>query len=148
MPTFIKPGFWNKKRKQLPGELDLDRLIQNNSSSLNYKSYVGSISVISDGGVGSLLSVTTHENNLGANLTWTFGPLNKSIICTAASPVLTAGKTWTTTNDFFAKGNLSVIPSIQSTNSINYSFWFDGDAFGVSYDPGITDMFIEIRVYN
>jgi hypothetical protein len=28
MPTFIKPGFWNKKRKQLAGELDLDKLVR------------------------------------------------------------------------------------------------------------------------
>ena len=117
-------------------------------ASLTYKSCIVTIKFISDGGAGTLLNVTTHENNLGANLTWTFGSLNRSIICTAASPVLTAGKTWTIANDFFAKGDLSVIPSIQSTNSINYRFFFVGGPIGVGYDPSVTDMFIEIRVYN
>jgi hypothetical protein len=37
MPTFIKPGFWNIKRKQFAGELNLDKLIQENSSAPNYK---------------------------------------------------------------------------------------------------------------
>jgi hypothetical protein len=117
-------------------------------ASLNYKSCIVSIKVISDGGAGVLLNVTTHENNLGANLTWAFSAANKSIGCSADSQVFTAGKTWTTTNDFFAKANFSVIPSILNSEKIDYSFWFDGSNVGVGYDPGNTDMFIEIRVYN
>ena len=117
-------------------------------ASLNYKSCIVTIKIISDGGAGSLLDVTTHENNLGANLTWAFSAANKSIACNAASQVFTAGKTWTTTNDFFAKANVSVIPSIVNSEKIDYSFWFNGANTGVGYDNGYTDIFIEIRVYN
>jgi hypothetical protein len=55
MPTYIKPGYWNIKRKELAGELNLEQLIQRNSSGVNYKSYaalvtqVGSYPVISSG---------------------------------------------------------------------------------------------------
>jgi hypothetical protein len=117
-------------------------------ASLTYKSCIVTIKVISNGGAGALLNVTTHENNLGANLTWAFSSGNKSISCSADSQVFTAGKTWTTTNDFFAKGNFSVIPSILNSEKIDYSFWFNSANVGISYDPGNTDMFIEIRVYN
>lgn len=46
MPTFIKPGFWNKKRNKLAGELNLDLLIQDNSSGANYKSYVALVTQV------------------------------------------------------------------------------------------------------
>ena len=151
MPTFIKPGFWNKKRKQLAGELDLDRLIQEYSSSLNYKSCVVSISIVADG-EDSALSVVTHENNLGANLTWTFGLDNKSIICTADSSVFTTSKTWTNLSNFRTKGGspITFIPIVTSTGVVTYEAYTvsTGVAFPLFYDPSNTPIFIEIRVYN
>ena len=149
MPTFIKPGFWNKKRKQLAGELDLDRLIQENSSAVNYKSCVVSISVVADG-EDSALSVVTHENNLGANLTWTFGPDNESIICTADSPVFTTGKTWSISNFAFSKAILSVIPFVTSTTSIRYDTRSTSTSglLELGYDINGNVICLEIRVYN
>jgi hypothetical protein len=37
MPTFIKPGFWNIKRKQLAGELNLDQLVESKIPAAKYK---------------------------------------------------------------------------------------------------------------
>ena len=37
MPTFIKPGFWNIKRKQLAGELNLDQLVESKIPAPTYK---------------------------------------------------------------------------------------------------------------
>ena len=149
MPTFIKPGFWNKKRKQLAGELDLDRLIQDSSSSLNYKSCVVSISVVADG-EDSALSVVTHENNLGANLTWTFGLDNKSIICTADSSVFTTGKTWSISSLSFSKTTLSVIPFVTSTTLIRYDLRTTSSSvlWPLDYDTNNNVICLEIRVYN
>lgn len=39
MPTFIKPGFWNIKRKQLAGELNLDQLVESKIPAAKYKVY-------------------------------------------------------------------------------------------------------------
>lgn len=46
MPTFIKPGFWNIKRNELPGELNLNRLIQDNSFGVNYKVYAALVTQV------------------------------------------------------------------------------------------------------
>ena len=149
MPTFIKPGFWNKKRKQLAGELDLDRLIQDSSSSLNYKSCVVSISVVADG-EDSALSVVTHENNLGANLTWTFGLDNKSIICTADSSVFTTGKTWSISSLSFSKTTLSVIPFVKRYTLIRNDLRTTSSSvlLPLDYDTNNNVICLEIRVYN
>lgn len=115
----------------------------------NYKSCVVSISVVADG-EDSALSVVTHENNLGANLTWTFGIDNKSIICTADSSVFTTGKTWSISSFAYSKTTLSVIPFVTSTTLIRYDLRTTSSSilWGLDYDTGNNVICLEIRVYN
>jgi hypothetical protein len=62
MPTFIKPGFWNKKRKQLAGELDLDYLIQSLATTRPYKTYTA---ILTQTGENPPVEETVFENTLG-----------------------------------------------------------------------------------
>jgi len=76
MPTFIKAGFWNSKRKQLAGELNLDLLIQQNlptttsTTTLNpsnvYKVYTA---LLNQTGTNAPIP-TILENISNGTITW------------------------------------------------------------------------------
>jgi hypothetical protein len=70
MPTFIKPGFWNKKRNKLAGELDLDLWLQRN---------LPTTSTTTTGVPPTTTSTTTAIPNLSQVLTSGDSAINKSI---------------------------------------------------------------------
>jgi len=100
MPTFIKPGFWNLKRKQLSGELNLDKLIQENIANITttttttaaplYKTYKA---LVTFNGANAPL-VTILENTLG---TVTVTYVQTGIIRFDSAALFTTNKTVTLT---------------------------------------------------
>lgn len=155
MPTFIKPGFWNKKRKQLAGELDLDYLIQSlipsstttttTTTAPPYKVYSG---LISQSGTNAPTLVVL-QNTLGQTVTPNAYNLPGRYSLSVSGNILLNNKTWyTITND----NNNRTIFYIDKSNSLGntsivtidtYSFNTAGFA-----DGALQSTPFEIRVYN
>ena len=144
MPTFIKPGYWNNKRKQLAGELDLDRLIQSfiptTTSTTTLAPVTNSYKVFS-----ALLTTTTGPNTLNVVvLENTIGIINW-IISFGVSLQFDSG-------GLFTLGKTAVIFSNSPTGkSIGSVFYTNANNIQIAITDGYTtfnNTFIEIRVYN
>lgn len=69
MPTFIKPGFWEKAKKGYRDWLNLDLLVQSLVPSSSYKVYTA---LLTQSGTNDPVA-TVLENTLGGTVVWTYG---------------------------------------------------------------------------
>jgi hypothetical protein len=153
MPTYIKPGFWNKKRKQLAGELDLDYLIQSlipsntttttTTTAPPYKVYTA---LISQSGVLNPTLVIL-QNTLGQTVTaFRSAPGRYSLNVTGNILLIT--KTWWTITNDNNNGHLFFMNKDNSFGNTN-TVYIDTTIIGGAYTDGVLQSTpIEIRVYN
>ena len=159
MPTFIKAGFWNKKKYKLNGELDLDRLIETFISSSTtttttttqppYKVYTALLSQN-----GTALSPPTAielENTLGFSPVWFANSVGQYFTQNAEFDASYLDKVTviaTPINKFGKSINLEAYANV-STNGI----WLISKN-GTSFEDGLLSngpnvkTTLEIRVYN
>jgi hypothetical protein len=141
MPTFIKPGFWVKTRKQLEGYLNLDLLIESKIPIIphpiepNYKTYVANISM-------STGEANVFENTLGVTPIWT---VSTGSIGTSVSSLI--GQTNVYIN--VSSGASSSLPKIVSAvwtpspwNILIRQIDFEGT------QDSTQTVYVEIKLYN
>ncbi len=148
MPTFIKAGFWNKKKYKLNGELDLDRLIETFISSSTtttttttqppYKVYTATISQTDT----SAPIVNNEFQNTIGEITFSY-----------KSP----GQYLVNSNELFIENKTSITLSVGRPSSgvlgAQYSnkdalFLYSSNNLGKSTNGIINLATLEIRVYN
>ena len=151
MPTFIKPGYWNNKRKQLAGELNLDLLIQQSLPSTTTTSSTSTTSttttatpaaykvcsVLLTGNVDNSLTVVELENTIGF-ISWA--------LLFGVSLQMQTG------NNNFTTGKTAVFFSNNPTGkSLSATVYTNQNNIAVGVSDGYTtfnNTFVEIRVYN
>jgi hypothetical protein len=157
MPTFIKPGFWNKKKYKLNGELDLDKLIQTfippttstTTTQVPYKVYTA---LLSQSGIAlSPPSAIELENTLGFSPVWFANSVGQYFTQNAEFNTSYLDKVTVITtpiNRFGKSINLEAYANV-NTNGI----WLISKN-GASFEDGLLSIgtevktTIEIRVYN
>ncbi len=155
MPTFIKAGFWNKKRKQLAGELDLDYLIQSlipspttTTTTTTAPAYKVYSALISQSGTNAPTLVVL-QNTLGQTVTVNPYSLPGRYSLGVSGNILANDKTWyIITND----NNNRTIAYIDKSNSLGNTTTVTIDTFSFissGYVDGVLQSTpFEIRVYN
>ena len=148
MPTFIKPGFWNKKKYKLNGELDLDKLIQTfippttstTTTQTPYKVYTATISQNST----SAPTVDNVFQNTIGGITFSYNNPGEYII--NSSGLFTNNKTAIIVSPGRPlSGGVELGSQVASTNSI---MLYSRNNLGVLTNSIIALVIIEIRVYN
>jgi hypothetical protein len=146
MPTFIKGGFWSK-RKSVPkisnGELNLDEFVENKLPTPTYKVYTA---LLTQTGTNPPVA-TVLENTLGTTITWTRqGPGIYDATLTQGVWDNTKTVAFSTLGNF---GGTGVIISLYVNNNNNNIKLYSYAPFPQqNLDDFLSNNTIEIRVYN
>lgn len=142
MPTFIKPGFWEKAKKGYKEWLNLDLLI-----SQKARPYIVYTALISQTGTAAPI-VIVLQNELGGTITWTRSSVG--VYLGTLAGVFTSDKTTIFTTVNTTAGSVYPTALIAGRTNSNEIFLLSNltNSTGTPTDSLLAKTPIEIRVYN
>jgi hypothetical protein len=146
MPTFIKPGFWNIKRKQLAGELNLDQLVESKIPAAKYKVFTA---LLTQSGGDNQQNITGGDLTIG--VTYLINGINDADWTNVGAPNNNVGTyfvaTGTTPNSWGDNllGQLEYnagAPTVIVLENTIGNIWFTYNITGI-YSVNSNNLFIE-----